>query len=141
MQINLKNLFKDDYLTEFVEVFLEKESNQERKKLLIDVKFEIKKSEEKYFVRKRFSIFLNIYLIQFIFIHLKICFILNPPYYVKNYKGTISFYTKGDCSLEKVDKNFNFETTDLYTPNKKAIIFKDIIQVINLFYEKKLKTF
>ena len=49
--INLKNSFYDHYLNEFVEVYLEKEGNNERKKLLMDVKFTMEKSDEKYFVR------------------------------------------------------------------------------------------
>lgn len=50
MQINLKNDFKDDYLYEFIEIFLEKENKFLKKKLFLDVKFKLEKSNENYFV-------------------------------------------------------------------------------------------
>ena len=54
MQISLKNTLNDNYLNEFVDVFLEKENHNERKKLLLDVKFKLEKSQENFFVSEFF---------------------------------------------------------------------------------------
>lgn len=57
---------------------------------------------------------------------------LNPPYFIKDYKANISFLVKGDFSLQEIENRETYEITDIYTPNKHSIILKDLIQVIIL---------